>query len=39
MSSSYTYSDSYTVVDVRKVMGQLHADMRMIAGQHRLDHA
>lgn len=31
MSSSYTYSDSYTVVDVRKVMGQLHADMRMIA--------
>jgi len=31
MSSSYSYSDSYTVVDVRKVMDQLHADMRMIA--------
>jgi hypothetical protein len=31
MSSSYSYSDSYSVVDVRKVMDQIHADMRMIA--------
>ena len=31
MSSSFTYSDSYTVVDVRKVMDMLHADARMIA--------
>lgn len=31
MSSSYSYSDSYSVVDVRKVMDQVHADMRMIA--------
>ncbi len=33
MSSSHTYSatDSYTVVDVRKVMDKLHADLRQIA--------
>lgn len=33
MSSSYSYSDSatYTVVDVRKVMDQIHSDLRSIA--------
>lgn len=31
--STYSVSNSYTVVDVRKVMDQIHADMRMIA-QH-----
>jgi hypothetical protein len=32
-SSTYSVSSSYTVVDVRKVMDQIHADMRMIV-QH-----
>jgi len=31
MSSSFTYSGSYTVVDVRKVMDMVHADARMVA--------
>lgn len=31
MSSSYSYSTSYTITDVRKVMDQVHADVRMIA--------
>lgn len=31
MSNSYSYSDSYTVIDVHKVMDQVHADVRMIA--------
>lgn len=29
--STSSYTSSYSVVDVRKVMDQLHADMRMIA--------
>lgn len=36
MSSSYSYSDSYTVTDIRKVMDKIHADMRMIAQYTRL---
>lgn len=42
MSSTYTSSSTYTVVDVRKVMDQIRADVRMIAqssGLWTLDYA
>lgn len=36
MSSSYSYTNSYSVVDVRKVMDDIHADLRMIAQDTKL---